>query len=139
MHILLVIVQSIRLVLQHRIQYLIQHRVHLLVLRTRILVTHQSTIIRMQSLLQLLILTHRQTSHQQHSQLVSSPVTLLQCRLVQMLLQDPLLSGLDAVFIDEVHERNIQIDFLLLLQDGISKITADTKMHVEKSLTGFFI
>lgn len=35
--------------------------------------------------------------------------------LVQMLLADPLLTGIDCVFVDEVHERNIQIDFLLYL------------------------
>ena len=50
-----------------------------------------------------------------------------------------LMGGRKVVIIDEAHERKIQIDFLLLLQDGISKIIADTKMHVEKSLTGFFI
>ena len=35
--------------------------------------------------------------------------------LVRRLLMDPLLTGFQAVIVDEAHERNVQIDFLLYL------------------------
>lgn len=42
--------------------------------------------------------------------------------IVSMLLKDPLLSDFDGIIVDEIHERKVQIDFLLyLLKNVIAK------------------
>ena len=50
--------------------------------------------------------------------------------IVAQLLNDPLIPQYDMVIIDEAHERNIQIDFLLLLLKETLKKRADLKLII---------
>lgn len=50
--------------------------------------------------------------------------------IVAKLLSDPLLSGIDAVIIDEAHERKVQIDFMLYLLKNVVKNRPDFKLII---------
>nr|QBK89021.1 MAG: DEAD/DEAH box helicase [Mimivirus LCMiAC02] len=50
--------------------------------------------------------------------------------LVQMLLQDPKLLEVDVVLVDELHERKIQIDFLLYLLRETLKLRKNSSFRV---------
>jgi HrpA-like RNA helicase len=46
------------------------------------------------------------------------------------LMVDPLLKGIDILIIDEAHERNVQIDFLLLLVKQTLRLRPDFKLII---------
>lgn len=48
--------------------------------------------------------------------------------IVSLLLKDPLLSDYDAIIVDEVHERKVQIDFLLYLLKNVCKARKEFKL-----------
>lgn len=50
--------------------------------------------------------------------------------IVAKLEMDPMLSDLDCVIIDEAHERNVNIDLLLLLLKGLIKRRPDFKLII---------
>lgn len=50
--------------------------------------------------------------------------------VVARLLNDPKLEGIDAVIIDEAHERKVQIDFLLYLLRDTLKLRPDFKLVI---------
>jgi len=50
--------------------------------------------------------------------------------LVRKLLQDPLLTGYQAVIVDEAHERNVQIDFLLYLLRRVFQYRKDFRLVI---------
>jgi pre-mRNA-splicing factor ATP-dependent RNA helicase DHX15/PRP43 len=50
--------------------------------------------------------------------------------IVAKLLQDPNLSGIDAVIIDEAHERKVQIDFMLYLLKNVVKNRPEFKLII---------
>ena len=50
--------------------------------------------------------------------------------LVRRLLQDPLLTGYQAVIVDEAHERNVQIDFLLYLLRRVFEYRSDFRLVI---------
>lgn len=50
--------------------------------------------------------------------------------LVRRLLQDPLLTGFQAVIVDEAHERNVQIDFLLFLLRRVFDYRSDFRLVI---------
>ena len=47
-----------------------------------------------------------------------------------MLLKDPTVRGIDAIIIDEAHERSVQIDFLLYLLKQTMKLRPDIKVVI---------
>lgn len=50
--------------------------------------------------------------------------------IVSKLLSDPLLEGVDAVVIDEAHERKVQIDFMLYLLKNVIENRKDFKLVI---------
>jgi HrpA-like RNA helicase len=50
--------------------------------------------------------------------------------IVAKLLSDPLLTGIDAVIIDEAHERKVQIDFMLYLLKNVVKNRPEFKLII---------
>jgi pre-mRNA-splicing factor ATP-dependent RNA helicase DHX15/PRP43 len=50
--------------------------------------------------------------------------------IVARLLNDPLLTGIDAVVIDEAHERKVQIDFMLYLLRNVVRDRKDFKLII---------
>jgi len=50
--------------------------------------------------------------------------------IVARLLADPVLTGIDAVVIDEAHERKVQIDFMLFLLKNVLKERKDFKIII---------
>lgn len=50
--------------------------------------------------------------------------------LVRRLLMDPLLTGFQAVIVDEAHERNVQIDFLLYLLRRVFAYRKDFRLII---------
>ena len=50
--------------------------------------------------------------------------------IVAKLLSDPLLQGIDAVIIDEAHERKVQIDFMLYLLRNVVQNRKDFKLII---------
>lgn len=50
--------------------------------------------------------------------------------IVAKLLSDPLLNGIDAVIIDEAHERKVQIDFMLYLLKNVVKNRPEFKLII---------
>jgi pre-mRNA-splicing factor ATP-dependent RNA helicase DHX15/PRP43 len=50
--------------------------------------------------------------------------------IVARLLNDPVLTGIDAVIIDEAHERKVQIDFMLYLLRNVLKERKDFKLII---------
>jgi len=50
--------------------------------------------------------------------------------IVARLLNDPLLTGIDAVVIDEAHERKVQIDFMLYLLRNVIHNRKDFKLII---------
>lgn len=50
--------------------------------------------------------------------------------IVAKLLADPLLQGIDAVIIDEAHERKVQIDFMLYLLRNVVQNRKDFKLII---------
>jgi HrpA-like RNA helicase len=50
--------------------------------------------------------------------------------IVARLLNDPILTGIDAVIIDEAHERKVQIDFMLFLLKNVLKERKDFKLII---------
>jgi HrpA-like RNA helicase len=50
--------------------------------------------------------------------------------IVARLLNDPLLTGIDAVVIDEAHERKVQIDFMLYLLRNVVHDRKDFKLII---------
>ena len=50
--------------------------------------------------------------------------------IVARLLNDPLLTGIDAVVIDEAHERKVQIDFMLYLLRNVIHDRKDFKLII---------
>lgn len=50
--------------------------------------------------------------------------------LVRKLLNDPLLTGYQAVIVDEAHERNVQIDFLLYLLRRVFTYRSDFRLVI---------
>ena len=50
--------------------------------------------------------------------------------IVARLLNDPILTGIDAVIIDEAHERKVQIDFMLFLLKNVLKERKDFKLFI---------
>ncbi len=50
--------------------------------------------------------------------------------IVAKLLMDPLLVGIDAVIIDEAHERKVQIDFMLYLLKNVVKNRPEFKLVI---------
>ncbi len=50
--------------------------------------------------------------------------------IVAKLLSDPLLEGIDAVIIDEAHERKVQIDFMLYLLRNVVQNRKDFKLII---------
>lgn len=64
---------------------------------------------------------------------LSNKTKLLYCTdgtLVAMLLSDPELRELDAVLVDEAHERKVNIDFLLYLLKNVVKIRPEFKLVI---------
>lgn len=50
--------------------------------------------------------------------------------IVAKLLGDPLLTGIDAVIVDEAHERKVQIDFMMYLLRNVLKERPDFKLII---------
>lgn len=50
--------------------------------------------------------------------------------IVSRLLNDPVLTGINAVVIDEAHERKVQIDFMLFLLKNVLKQRKDFKLII---------
>jgi HrpA-like RNA helicase len=50
--------------------------------------------------------------------------------IVAKLLNDPLLTGIDAVIVDEAHERKVQIDFMMYLLRNVLQNRSDFKLII---------
>ena len=60
--------------------------------------------------------------------------------IVARLLNDPILQGVDAVIIDEAHERKVQIDFMLyLLRNVLEKLSQKNKINYRNFDLYYFI